>query len=86
MTASVNCFGRFLKTNHIILRTFFTDMLGAKQFTLAKVTLNHFFNSVCGILFRDNTQTGQSKRDFSVDFFSLELVHGVLESIQSLWR
>ena len=56
-------------------------MLGAKQFTLAKVTLNHFFNSVCGILFRDNTQKGQNKRDFSVDFFSLELVHGAYKVI-----
>ena len=38
--ASVNCYGGFLNTNPKILQTFFTYILEAQQFTLAKVTLN----------------------------------------------
>ena len=79
MIAAVNCYGRFLKTNPIILQTFFTDTLEAQQFTAAKVTINQFLNSVYGIRFWDNAQKGQDERDISaVDFLLYEFVKSVL--------
>ena len=54
--ASVNCYGGFLKTNPKILRTFFTYILEAQQFTLAKVTLNQVLSAQVNSSFLDKVQ------------------------------
>ena len=74
--ASVNCYGGFLKTNPKILRTFFTYILEAQQFTLAKVTLNQVLSTQVNSSCLDKVQNMSIEKILSADFFSLELVNG----------
>ena len=78
--ASVNCYGGFLNTNPKILQTFFTYILEAQQFTLAKVTLNQVLSTQVNSSRLDKVQNMPVEKILSGDFFSLELVNG--EQIQ----
>ena len=75
--ASVNCYGGFLNTNPKILQTFFTYILEAQQFTLAKVTLNQVLSTQVNSSRLDKVQNMPVEKILSADFFSLELVNGV---------
>ena len=72
--ASVNCYGGFLKTNPKILRTFFTYILEAQQFTLAKVTLNQVLSTQVNSSRLDKVQNMPVEKILSADFLSLEFV------------
>ena len=74
--ASVNCYGGFLKTNPKILQTFFTYILEAQQFTLAKVTLNQVLSTQVNSSRLDKVQNMPVEKILSTDFLSLELVNG----------
>ena len=76
--ASVNCYGGFLNTNPKILQTFFTYILEAQQFTLAKVTLNQVLSTQVNSSRLDKVQNMPVEKILSPDFFSLELVNGVV--------
>ena len=82
--ASVNCYGGFLKTNPKILRTFFTYILEAQQFTLAKVTLNQVLSTQVNSSCLDKVQKMRAEKILSADFFSLEFVKSVLASNQQI--
>ena len=75
--ASVNCYGGFLKTNPKILQTFFTYILEAQQFTLAKVTLNQVLSTQVNSSRLDKVQNMPVEKILSADFFSLEFVKSV---------
>ena len=74
--ASVNCYDRFLKTISKILQTFFSYILEAQQFTLAKVTLNQVLSTQVNSSRLDKVQNMPVEKILSADFFSLELVNG----------
>ena len=74
--ASVNCYGGFLNTKPKILQTFFTYILEAQQFTLAKVTLNQVLSTQVNSSRLDKVQNMPVEKILSGDFFSLELVNG----------
>ena len=76
MIAKVNCYSGFLKRNPRILRHFFTDMLEAQQFTLAKVTLNQVLSTQVNSSCLDKVQNMPVEKILSTDFLSLELVNG----------
>ena len=67
--ASVNCYGGFLKTNPKILRTFFTYILEAQQFTLAKVTLNQVLSTQVNSSCLDKVQKMCAEKILSAEFF-----------------
>ena len=67
--ASVNCYGGFLKTNPKILRTFFTYILEAQQFTLAKVTLNQVLSTQVNSSRLDKVQNMPVEKILSAEFF-----------------
>ena len=83
--ASVNCYGGFLKTNPKILQTFFTYILEAQQFTLAKVTLNQVLSTQVNSSCLDKVQNLPVEKIINADFFPLEFVNGVLLT-SLLWR
>ena len=72
--ASVNCYGGFLKTNPKILQTFFTYILEAQQFTLAKVTLNQVLSTQVNSSRLDKVQNMPVEKILSAGFLSLEFV------------
>ena len=82
--ASVNCYGGFLNTNPKILQTFFTYILEAQQFTLAKVTLNQVLSTQVNSSCLDKVQKMRAEKILSADFFSLEFVKSVLASNQQI--
>ena len=67
--ASVNCYGGFLKTNPKILQTFFTYILEAQQFTLAKVTLNQVLSTQVNSSRLDKVQNVPVEKILSAEFF-----------------
>ena len=75
--ASVNCYGGFLKTSTKILQTFFTYILEAQQFTLAKVTLNQVLSTQVNSSCLDKVQNMTTEKILSADFLSLEFVKSV---------
>ena len=75
--ASVNCYGGFLNTNPKILQTFFTYILEAQQFTLAKVTLNQVLSTQVNSSCLDKVQNMPVEKILSADFFSLDFVKSV---------
>ena len=75
--ASVNCYGGFLNTNPKILQTFFTYILEAQQFTLAKVTLNQVLSTQVNSSRLDKVQNMPVEKILSVVFLSLEFVKSV---------
>ena len=76
--ASVNCYGGFLNTNPKILQTFFTYILEAQQFTLAKVTLNQVLSTQINSSRLDKVQNMPVEKILSADFFSLEFVKSAI--------
>ena len=72
--ASVNCYGGFLKTNPKILRTFFTYILEAQQFTLAKVTLNQVLSTQVNSSCLDKVQNMPVEKILSHYYLWLEFV------------
>ena len=85
--ASVNCYGGFLKTNPKILQTFFTYILEAQQFTLAKVTLNQVLSTQVNSSRLDKVQKMCVEKILSADFLSLEFVKSVVfdKNSYNLW-
>ena len=77
MIASVNCYDRFLKTISKILQTFFSYILEAQQFTLAKVTLNQVLSTQVNSSRLDKVQNMPVEKILCAGFFSSELVNGV---------
>ena len=67
--ASVNCYGGFLKTKPKILQTFFTYILEAQQFTLAKVTLNQVLSTQVNSSRLDKVQNVPVEKILSAEFF-----------------
>ena len=76
--ARVNCYGGFLKTNPKILQTFFTNILEAQQFTLAKVTLNQVLSTQVNSSRLDKVQNMPVEKILSADFLWLEFVKSVI--------
>ena len=72
--ASVNCYGGFLNTNPKILQTFFTYILEAQQFTLAKVTLNQVLSTQVNSSCLDKVQNMPVEKILSTNFLWLEFV------------
>ena len=72
--ASVNCYGGFLNTNPKILQTFFTYILEAQQFTLAKVTLNQVLSTQVNSSCLDKVQNMPVEKILSPYFLWLEFV------------
>ena len=72
--ASVNCYGGFLKTIPKILQTFFSYILEAQQFTLAKVTLNQVLSTQVNSSCLDKVQNMPVEKILSPYFLWLEFV------------
>ena len=79
--ASVNCYGGFLKTNPKILQTFFTYILEAQQFTLAKVTLNQVLSTQVNSSRLDKVQNMPVEKILSADFL---LIFGIRQECLSV--
>ena len=62
----------FYVTKHV--QTFFTYILEAQQFTLAKVTLNQVLSTQVNSSRLDKVQKMRVEKILSADFFSLEFV------------
>ena len=80
MIASVNCYGGFLKTIPKILQTFFSYILETQQFTLNQVLSTQVNSSRL-----DKVQNMPVEKILSDDFFSLELVNGVIVPLNEFY-